>query len=497
MADQITVPTFEQIETILSRLATNYSNLAILFEDTFFNQEPMEVTFQMYNEEGVLETYTIPNLAMSLANMKQGEGSPEGRVTGVKGAIYQDLSNGDLYIKLLATGDEGWTKFITAAEMKNILVEGFGSPEGVVVANRGTLYTDRSGASLYIKGVNDGSEGWILISANVENLASRDLNNLTIIGEAHFAHPNLDNLSVAGREKFDAKEDVANKVSTLSASSTDTQYPTAKVTYDYVRNSINGLANIDFSNISTVAENKFVSINKLKDCILDAPTIMYRGADNSFILPIDTMLLCADGLTAHHTLNNRTITIAQNLAGVVPTLPNSEGRIFYDGTYNIVRTPLTSLYFNQETAPSVVNGGVWFNPAAYEYHVVVDVNEEATWVQVPMAEIGRWSTDGEGDVKTFEPFHPVELVNTESPEFDYSVIETGGDDTNWYRLSKDGWIEAGGNGYGNTEVAFHKNFKNTNYTFVVSGASSYTKATDGVTIIANGNFDWIAKGRVA
>ena len=62
MADQITVPSFEQIETVLTKLATNYSNMAILFYDIFYNTTPMDVTFQMYDEAGELQTYTIPNI---------------------------------------------------------------------------------------------------------------------------------------------------------------------------------------------------------------------------------------------------------------------------------------------------------------------------------------------------------------------------------------------------------------------------------------------------
>ena len=64
MADNlITAATYDQIATMLSKLATNYSNLASVFYDVFYNTTPEDVTFQMYDESGTLQTYTIPNRA--------------------------------------------------------------------------------------------------------------------------------------------------------------------------------------------------------------------------------------------------------------------------------------------------------------------------------------------------------------------------------------------------------------------------------------------------
>lgn len=497
MTDQITVPTFEQIEAILSKLATNYSNLAILFYDIFYNTTPTDVTFQMYNEEGVLETFVIPNRAKDMANILNGEGSPEGNIEAGKGVLYQDLSNGDLYIKLTATSNIGWTKFVTNYEMSSTLIEGIESPEGVVFANKGTLYVDKLNASLYIKAEDESNVGWVLISANTGNLVDRDLSNLTVIGEAHFANPSLSNININGQAKFDAKEDVVNKVTSISSASTDIKYPSAKAVYDFVGVSTSNFADKDLSNISFTAENKFVSSDKLRDCVLEAPTIMFRGADNSYTLPYNTVLLCANGLNAENTLNNKIVTIPQNIAGVIPTLPNESGRIFYDDTYGVMRNPISESYFYQIQEPEVTAGGVWFNPVEYTYHVVGTVDEADIWIQVPMAEVGRWTTDENGDVKTFKPYYPAKLVNTESRELDHVIIEVGGDDSNWYRLSKNGWIEAGGCGSGNTEIAFYKNFKSVNYTFVASGVTSYTKAVDGVMVTATGDFDWIAKGWIA
>ena len=116
------------------------------------------------------------------------------------------------------------------------------------------------------------------------------------------------------------------------------------------------------------------------------------------------------------------------------------------------------------------------------------------WGATIMAEIGRWSTNPDGTVKSFKPYKPMRLVDVNSPELEHIVIEVGGTEDNWYRLYKDGWIEAGGYGNGNSAITFNKSFRTANYTLVASGVTSYTKAAGGVTIVATGDFDWIAKG---
>lgn len=256
MADKITVPTYEQIETILSKLATNYSNLAHVFYDVFYNTEPMDVTFQMFDEQGELKTYTIPNRAKDMQNIINGEGSPEGNVSGSMGVLYQDLANADLYIKETPDGNEGWIQFATENYLNDIFLRGSGSPEGAVVATRGVLYIDTNGANLYIKSTITGSTGWILLAMDVDasNLANIDLSNLSPEGLALLnqranidlsnlstlgqdvlnqrANINLSNLSVSGQAVLNAKENVNNKVTSISSASTDSEYPSAKCMYD-------------------------------------------------------------------------------------------------------------------------------------------------------------------------------------------------------------------------------------------------------------------------
>lgn len=294
MADIINVPTYEQIETILSRLATNYSNIASVFYDVFYNTEAMDVTFKMFDESGVLQTYTIPNRAKDMQNMRSGEGSPEGVLTATMGVLYQDLYNGNLYIKETPSGNEGWSQIATEDYLNELFLRGMGSPEGVVSAPKGVLYIDVNSASLYIKTTITGTFGWTLLSMDIDasalantdlsnlsptgqsvlnqkantslnnlspagqalldqrantslsNLslsgqaildgkANTDLSNLSTTGQAILdgkANTDLSNLSLSGQAVLDAKEDVSNKVTTISANSTDTEYPSAKCMYD-------------------------------------------------------------------------------------------------------------------------------------------------------------------------------------------------------------------------------------------------------------------------
>lgn len=248
MADEIiTVPTYEQIIKLLSRLATNYSNMASVFYDVFYSTKPDDVTFQMFNKEGELIDVTIPNRAKDLENLLSGEGDPEGAIEASVGVLYQDLLSGNLFIKETDSGNEGWNQFATKTFLENLFIQGNGTPEGVVSAQKGILYIDTNNASLYIHTEDNGNTGWEMISAtsgnfadiNLSNLsdegysiiANPDLSNLTLLGETHFANPNLSNLSEIGRNLIDGKESLSNKVTSISASSNNTEYPSARAVY--------------------------------------------------------------------------------------------------------------------------------------------------------------------------------------------------------------------------------------------------------------------------
>lgn len=499
MVDKITVPTFAQIEEMLTKLATNYSNLAITYYDVFYNPTPMDVTLQMFDDSGVPHDYTIPNRAKDKANILSGEGSPQGNVEATKGAIYQDLLNGSLYIKLTQEGTIGWTEFVTNEELQNIIIEGNGSPEGVFIAGKGSLYIDKVSAGLYIKTTESGNQGWTLISANTENLAKRDLSNLT----------------EPGQQMFNAKEDASNKVNSIpDYNNSEVKFPTVKAVQTYLQNNISNFADKDFSNISETAKDyfanknlsnitpaassKFIGIDRLRDCVMEAQRLMYRGADNSFTLPAGTVLLCANGLSNKNTLSNEVVPVGADTAGVIPLVADGHGYILYDGTYGDIKVPTDANYYRSAETPPVTIGGVWFNPLEYTYHVIKTIDGQDQWEQVLMAEIGEWSTYSDETVETFNPYPPVRVVTTDSREIDHVVVDVGGTENNWYRLYKDGWVEAGGYLTGGGLVNLHKEFKSVNYTLVPSAnATSFTKNIGSFNLTVADNSaetSWVAKG---
>lgn len=167
MADTINIATFEQIATILSKLATNYSNMAMAFYNVFYNPKPMNVTIQMYDEAGVLQTYTIPNRAKDRNLILNGEGNPEGQVAGSYGTIYQDTSNGEIYVKGTPDGNTGWSVVVTKNILDSFIIHGQGSPEGVIEAGKGTIYIDQNSIELYLKATSTGTTGWFTMSGRV------------------------------------------------------------------------------------------------------------------------------------------------------------------------------------------------------------------------------------------------------------------------------------------------------------------------------------------
>lgn len=499
MVDEITVPTYEQIEVMLTKLATNYSNLAIVFYDIFYNTTPMDVTFQMFDESGVIQTYTIPNRAKDMKNILNSEssevtGSPEGQVEAARGTIFQDLDNGDLYIKETPSGAIGWSKFLRYSDLQEIIMEGIIPPEGSIVAKRGTLYVDKANAGLWMKLTSSGSEGWALISADTEKFATKEeLGNLSAI--------------------VNLKESTANKINSITDQSTSSQYPSAPAVRSYVTNRTKNFANKDFSNISDVAKNYFANkdlsnissvakasllgINRVPEGILEAPENMFIIiGHNNFKISAGTKFLCLNGLNADGTFNNEIEDVSVELYGSTGSASAESGYIFYSKLNNMVIAPTDNKYivFTPEVEgeqPPKEELAVWFDPKNYKYYFCLDGIE---WDQTPMVEIGRWTTDEEGDLDKVEIREVLKIATGD--DVAHVVIETGGTDENWYRLYKDGWMEAGGCGYGNTEISFYKNFKSTKYTFVASGVASYTKAIDKVTIASSGDFDWIAKGWV-
>ena len=242
MAENLDVNTYEQIVAVLTRIANNYSNMAGTFYDVFYNPEEKNVTFQMINESGDVQDYTVANLSLSNRYRKEGTVYPEGNVPAAKGTIYQDRADGEAYIKKIDGGSEGWFQLINRATMDGYIQQGNIDPNGVwdaeaaryvgtVEASAGALYINTETTELYIRLKESDSESkkyWALINTAVESLARADLSNVTTITG--------DGATAVGKiAENTLRQNTAN---IISMSSTNERVPGAKAVWNFVTTTV-------------------------------------------------------------------------------------------------------------------------------------------------------------------------------------------------------------------------------------------------------------------
>ena len=150
----------EQIEIILAKLQSNYSELARNWFNIFYNPTPMDVTIKFYDEEGTLQTYRVPNRAKDFTLYINGKSNPEGGVIAGPSTIYQNTENGEAFIKATGTGSSGWVKLVSEADLDGFIIKGSGAPTGNVTAKLGTLYVDVTRGVLYVKTTPTSNVGW-------------------------------------------------------------------------------------------------------------------------------------------------------------------------------------------------------------------------------------------------------------------------------------------------------------------------------------------------
>lgn len=419
----IELATFEQIATILSQLSTNYSNLFVDYYNIFYNPTPMDVTLQYYDEVGKLYTITIPNRAKDKTFILNGNGEPEGTVSGHAGAIYQDLTNGNVYVKeLSATDVSGWNKVLSLGELENYISKGTGSPEGVVLQPKGALYVDMNTSSLYIKNSSSGNTGWTLASANIAVLASIDLDNITEAGENVVM--NLADIAIDNSSTVASLQTKSNLVQTIDSSSTDDTYPSTLATYNKIMSEADGKANKDLDNLSSTGEKKLIerysdsvfsnsvipaTIGGVSKNIFNLPSI----SSNTVTVPAGSVYRCAGGVNNDGTFIFTDYSFSSSMTVTIPSTPSKRGYIFFSLVTN---SPTLECfeednYLIQDEEPATTTGKLLYMPKANLYlHYYQNSWQVASIGTV----IARYTTNDLGQVDTFSPYSPMTLASNNS-----------------------------------------------------------------------------------
>lgn len=108
----------EQIINLLQMLFTNMNNLDKIYYDMFINATPMTLSLERYNEDGVIETYELPNRAKDRSSILQGAGSPEGVQEASAGVFYFDTLASNIYVKVVEGGSTGWVLIRTTSNFR-------------------------------------------------------------------------------------------------------------------------------------------------------------------------------------------------------------------------------------------------------------------------------------------------------------------------------------------------------------------------------------------
>lgn len=158
------IQTTEELLSSLSRLYFNMNEIERIYYDMFINSTPMDVEFQRYDENGVLETITLPNRAKQAQAAQTGTGDPTGVLAAPIGTFYIDTTNNSLYYKGSGSDAYGWVliwsnlnlisgiNYLTptgdASQLVNLNISNVGS--GILSVNRGG--TGSSAISGIVKG---------------------------------------------------------------------------------------------------------------------------------------------------------------------------------------------------------------------------------------------------------------------------------------------------------------------------------------------------------
>ena len=122
-----TIRTTEDVITALNLLYFNLNEIERNFYDLFLNPNPMTINLQRYDDQGVLTSVPVKNLASAQYSAKTGSGSPEGKEIATVGEFYVDLVTHNLYYKSAGSDSSGWSLIWSATNSTQFLtVDGDG-----------------------------------------------------------------------------------------------------------------------------------------------------------------------------------------------------------------------------------------------------------------------------------------------------------------------------------------------------------------------------------
>lgn len=104
------IRTIQDVVNVLSVIFFNMNEIERTYYDMFLNPQELDVTFQRYNEAGVLESITLPNRAKDRQEILTGAGSPEGKQAATIGKLYLDFVAQTLYYKGVGSDATGWVE---------------------------------------------------------------------------------------------------------------------------------------------------------------------------------------------------------------------------------------------------------------------------------------------------------------------------------------------------------------------------------------------------
>ena len=100
----------KQIQSQLAALETSYANMTRTYYNMFYNNTPMDITLQIYDEDGALKTITVPNRAKASTSTLTYAGSPLGVLQAALGTLVIDTTTGELLYESLANDVDGWVR---------------------------------------------------------------------------------------------------------------------------------------------------------------------------------------------------------------------------------------------------------------------------------------------------------------------------------------------------------------------------------------------------